>query len=143
MMLPVVNRIRNELSDDSGVDNLVHGRVRTHEPDAGDLSGSFKAFIVLSQLGAPPIQGARLAGVQVARISARCYGTTAANAGDVWAAVKTALDGTGPRIHPNGLGIFQTLDDTGGADGSDPDTKQPVMTGIILALATTEAVAGS
>jgi hypothetical protein len=141
-MLPVVNRIRNELEDAAGVDNLVHGRVRTHEPDAGDINDTrgFKAFIVLSQLGAPPMPGARLSGVQVARISARCYGTTAANAGEVWAAVKSHLDGRGPRIHPNGLGIFQTLDDTGGADGSDPDTKQPVMTGIILALATTEAV---
>lgn len=141
MTLPVVNRILRELVADPGVSNLVANRVRTHEPDAGDLKTPFRAFIVLSQLGAPPIAGARLVPAQVARISVRCYGTTATNAAQVWGAVKEALDGTGPRVHDNGLGIYQTLDDTGGADGSDPDTKQPVMTGVILALATTQAVA--
>ena len=141
MTLPVVNRIRNELADDAGVDTLVSGRVHTHEPDPGDVQVPFRAFIVLRQVGAPRVSGLRMVPVQVARIQAQCYGTTAANAADVWGAVVAALHGQGPRIHSNGVGIFATFDDTGGSDNADPDTKQPVMTGFIEAFATTEAVA--
>lgn len=141
MTLPVVNRIRNELADDADVIALVDDRIRTHEPDPGDLKGSFQAFIVLSQLVAPRMPGFRKVPVQMARITVRCYGVTAANAADVWGAVVKAVHGMGPRIHTNGLGIFESYDDTGGTDTADPDTKQPVMTGVLLVPATTEAVA--
>ena len=52
-----------------------------------------------------------------------------------------AIHEVGPRVHANGLGIWLTVDEAGGEQESDPDTRQPLQTLIIRAHATTQAVA--
>lgn len=127
-----------ELREAAAVAAIVDDRVRGEEPAPGDGGKPFKAFVVLSTLATPrhprvPIQRPRIAG--------RFYGRTAQEAMALYVAASNALHGVGPRTHTNGLGIYVSLDDTGGVPDNDPDTKQPLVNGVFELVATTLAVA--
>ena len=142
-----------EVRDDDGVAAIAHGRVRGFEaapgtvhPDTGAViaqgdargPGEYVAFVVMSLLDDPRV-GPRIPAHR-ARIVAKCYGRTRAEAASLRWAVSAALHLVGPRVKTNGLGIYQTLDDGAGRQESDPDTGQPYEQVIFSALATTVAV---
>lgn len=129
-----------EIRDDVDVDALVDGRVRGFEPAPGDAQpkGSYRAFVVIVALSVPPDPQLP---VTFATYGIRCYGVTPQNAWAVWGAVVKALHETGPRVKSNGLGIYKTIAVEGGEQEKDPDTGQPVVTGTIRLIATTQAVA--
>lgn len=135
----VLPKLLIEIRADPDVDALVDGRVRGGEPAKGDAQGpgAYLAFVVLVQLGAP--RQPRVP-VQFPRIAARCYGRSHAEAAALRWAVSGAIHNRGPRIHANGLGIYQSLDDEGGDQQTDPDTGQPYQTLVIEAPATTQVV---
>lgn len=129
-----------EIRSDVEVDALVDGRVRGFEPAPGDAkpSGSYQGFIVIVALGVPPDPQLP---VTFATYAIRCYGATPQAAWAVWGAVVSAVHETGPRLKANGLGIYKTIVVDGGEQGKDPDTQQPVVTGTVRLIATTQAVA--
>ena len=129
-----------EIRDDVDVDALVDGRVRGFEPAPGDAkpAGSYQAFIVLVNLGAPPDPQLP---VTFATFAVRCYGSTPQNAWAVWGAVVKSVHETGPRLKASGLGFYKTIVVDGGEQGKDPDTQQPVVTGTVRLIATTQVVA--
>jgi hypothetical protein len=128
-----------EARSDAEVAALVDTRVRGFEPAPGDAKGSgeYQAFIVISALNVTPI---RRVPVTFAEYGIRAYGSTPQNAWAVWGALVKVFEGTTPRVKSNGLGIYQTFVVSGGEQGSDPDTKQPVVLGSIRVVATTQAV---
>ena len=133
-------KILLELRDDAEVDAIVDGRVRGFEPAPGDAQGAgdYKAFVVVVQLDAPRL--GRIP-VQRPRIAVRCYGRTPQEAAELRWACSNALHNTGPRVHTNRLGIYQSMDDTGGEQEKDPDTKQPLQVFVVDLFATTMEVA--
>jgi len=129
-----------EIRDDVDVDALVNGRVRGFEPAPGDAkaAGSYQAFVVLVALSVPPDPQLP---VTFATYGVRAYGSTPQSAWAVWGAVVKAIHETGPRLKANGLGIYKTIAVSGGEQGKDPDTQQPVVEGTIRLIATTQVVA--
>jgi hypothetical protein len=129
-----------EIRSDVDVDGLVNGRVRGREPAPGDAmaSGSYQAFAVLVTLDAPPDPQLP---VTFATYAIRAYGSTPQNAWAVWGAIVKAVHQIGPRVKSNGLGIYKTKVVSGGEEDTDPDTKQPLVTGVIRLTATTRVVA--
>ena len=142
-----------EVRDDTAVDAIAHGRVRGVDPAAqvrnpgtgavmaaADAKGpgEYVAHVVMVLLDDPRV-APRLP-VHRPRIAVRCYGRTRAEAAALRWAVSNALHLVGPRLKTNGLGIYQTLDDSGGAQQTDPETQQPYESFVITALATTVAV---
>jgi hypothetical protein len=134
----------SEVREIPGVAALVGVRVRGFEPQGetdsyeGDAlgPGHYKAFIVIATLSLPP---ERRVPVTFADYALRCYGRTKEEATAVYLAV---VDGEHRRMHrlrPNGLGIYATYV-TGGEQSLDPKTSQPVVTGTIQLIATTQAV---
>ncbi len=129
-----------ELRDDPVVAGITD-RIRGHEPAPGDANGpgEYQAFVVVTDLGT--IRYRRGIPVQVERIDVRCYADNYTNAKALFLACSDALHDVGPRVHSNGLGIYQSHDDTGGQEGSDPRTKQPYVEGVFELIATTAVVA--
>lgn len=149
-----------EIRDDPDVDAIAEGRVRGFEPApqivhpttgaliqkgdarAGTAQDPYIAFVVLVQLDAPRELRAP---IQRPVIAARCYGRTHAEAAALrWAVSKAIHPDTGPlgpRVHANGLGIYQSFDAAGGEQEKDPNTQQPYQTLVINSMATTQAVA--
>jgi hypothetical protein len=122
-----------------GTDARGKVRVRGSEPGPGDEKGvgEFQAFVVISTLSAPPMIRTP---ATVAEYSVRCYGATFQNAWAVWGAFVAAFHEIGPRLKASGLGIYRTDVITGGSEDRDPDTNQPVVTGSIRLIATTQVV---
>jgi hypothetical protein len=129
-----------EIRSDVDVDALVNGRVRGFEPAPGDAkpNGSYQGFIVIVALGVPPDPQLP---VTFATYGIRCYGASPQAAWAVWGAVVKAVHEYGVRVKSNGLGIYKTIVVDGGEQGKDPDTQQPVVTGTVRLIATTQAVA--
>jgi hypothetical protein len=143
----VVGKFIIELREDADVAAIVGvnptadpPRVRGFEPAPSDVQGpgSYRAFVVVVQLDAPRL--GRLP-VQRPRLAVRCYGRTPQEAAALRWACSGAIHNTGPRVHSNGLGIYQSLDETGGEQEKDPDTQQPFQVFIVDSLATTQVVA--
>jgi hypothetical protein len=59
----------------------------------------------------------------------------------VWGAFVKATHRLTPRLKASGIGFYQSLVLSGGEQEKDPDTGQPVVTGAIRLIATTQAVA--
>lgn len=148
-MLDTVPRIIDELRDDVGVIALLGdpARVRGDEAGPGDGRTSydgpggakrFRPFVVVTALNTP--RHPRVP-IQTALVDVRCYGSTPANASALYMACSDALHGRGPRVHPNGLGIYVSHDNSGGSFAKDPDTKQPYYSFIVELVATTQVVA--
>jgi len=136
----VLPKLLIEIRDDTAVDSIVDGAVRGAEPAPGDVqgAGNYRPFVVLVQLAAPRLPRVP---VQTARIVARCYGTSHQQAAQLRWAVSNAIHNRGPRVHANGLGIFNSIETEGGEQDTDPDTKQPLSLLFIEVPATTQAVA--
>lgn len=128
-----------ELRDDSAVAAIVDERVRSPEPGPGDAQGpgEYKAFVVLVQLDAP--RYSRIP-VQRPQIAVRCYGRTHQEAAALRWACSNAIHDIGPRVHTNGLGIYSSMDTSGGGQETDPDTKQPLQVFLVDVFATTQEV---
>lgn len=145
-MLPIIAPYVTELREDAaviaviGVDGNGVRRVRAAEPLAGDAQGPgrYLPFMVLDVFDAPPEPDIP---VTFATIGASCYGTTHQNAWAVYLALVEATHRVGPRLKDNGLGFYRSLVVSGGEQGRDPDTKQPVVRAVVNLIATTEAVA--
>lgn len=129
-----------ELRADNDLDALVHGRVRGEEPAPDDAKGpgEYQAFVVLTTFEDPPHP--RLP-IQRAVYGVNCYGSTFQNARAVWGAVVKAMHLVGPRIKANGLGIYISAIEGGGDTDKDPDTKQPVVRGVIRLTTTAYSIA--
>jgi len=138
-MMDPLGKLLLELRDDLEVDALVDGRVRGQEPAPGDAmgAGQYKAFVVISTLATPRLPRVP---VQRSRYGVRCYGRTPQEAMELYGACSDAIHLIGPRLKSNGLGIYISLDDTGGTASRDPDTQQPLVDFVIELLATTQAV---
>lgn len=138
-MLDPMGALIVELRSDTDLSSLVSTRVRGFEPASGDAkpAGSYQAFIVLVTLDAPP---ERRVPIVRATFGATCYGSTAQNASAVYGALVKAIHEIGPRLKSNGLGIYSTAVISGGEQGKDPDTQQPLVHAVISLIATTQAV---
>ena len=138
-----IGKVIIELRDDGDVHDLVDERVSGQEPAPGwadydESTGYAHAFIVVSILAGPPEP--RLP-VWRPRLSVACYGRSHQEAMAVSAAARAALHNAGPRVHGNGLGIYNSFDDTGPEAEKDPDTGQPRAIFVMDLIATTLAVA--
>jgi hypothetical protein len=139
-MLDAFGKALIEIRDDPFV-AAITDRIRGHEPGPDDAKGpgEYVPFVVLSDLGF--LRGRRGLPIQTVRINVRAYAATYTAAKALFMACSDAVHDVGPRIHANGLGIYQSHDDTGGSEGYDPRTKQPYVEGVIELIATTSAVA--
>lgn len=143
-----VGRLLTELRDHAGVAAIVgenphepvHPRVRSPKAGPGDMQdpSTYRAFVTIATLATPRMLSVP---VQRDRHVVRCFGRTYEEAAALYAACSDAVHHMGPRVAGSGQGIYVTHDDTGGAVGEDPDTKQPTYTFIIETLATTQVVA--
>lgn len=138
--LDPLGALLTEIRDDEDVDDLVDGRVRGYQPAAGDAQpvGKFKAFVVIVTLDAPPEPRVP---ITKATYAIRCYGVTPQGAWALWGAVVKAIHGAGPRLKASGLGIYLSQVISGGTQDEDPDTRQPLVEGVVRLIATTQAVA--
>jgi hypothetical protein len=128
-----------EARNDAEVAALVDTRVRGYEPGPGDAQGAgkYKAFIVISALNVPVHPSLP---VTFAQYGVACYGAEPKDAWAVWGAFAAVFHATTPRVKSNGLGIYRTAVVSGGEQDSDPDTKQPLVRGVISVIATAQAV---
>lgn len=141
-----------ELRDNDAVKAIVGTRVRAFEPapqvvdpdtkrvlEKGDVRGpgEYVAFVLLVILD--PFRERRLP-IQRPRISVQCYAATAQAAMALYAACAEALHDVGPRVYANGLGAWNSWDDSGGRPDKDPDTGQPFVEFMVELVATTQAV---
>lgn len=115
-------------------------RVRSPQPGAGDAQGpgKYRAFVVVVTMATPRHPSVP---IQRTRHLVTCYGRDPEEAALLYAACSTAIHHQGPRQTTSGNAIYVSHDDTGGAYGEDPDTKQPYYSFVIESLATTQAVA--
>lgn len=129
-----------ELRNDSAV-AAITDRVRGHEPGPDDAKGpgEYVPFVVLTDLGT--IRGRRELPVNNIRINVRAYAATYTAAKVLYLACSDACHDVGPRVHTGSVGFYDSHDDAGGEEGSDPRTKQPYYEGVFEFLATTSAVA--
>lgn len=120
--------------------NVASKRVRAGEAAPGDVqpAGSYQRFVVISDLGGPRFHRTPL---QILRYAIRCSGVTYQDARDLYGEVSDVLDNAGPRYGPTDVPIYQTLDDTGGSAGKDPDTGQPYYDGVFEIFAGAQALA--
>lgn len=133
-----------ELRDDSGIAAIFGARIRGLDPEGasktyeGDSlgAGHYKAFLVLASLSLPPHPRVP---VTWATYAFRSYGRDPDEAMAGYVAVVNALHRRGPRLKTSGLGIYSTKV-AGGEASKDPKTQQPVVTGTISLIATTQAV---
>lgn len=117
--------------------NIASKRVAGFEPDAGWAlpKGSYQRFVVLSVLGSPRFHRTPL---QETRVGVRAYGATPQDAVALYNEISDVVDNAGPRL-VGSKRIYQSLDDTGGSESKDPDTGQPVATGVVVLYAATQA----
>ena len=136
----VLPKLITELRADAALAALVGDRIAGVEPKGAWVKGpgQYVAHVVLVQLDASRITRTP---VQRFVIEARCYGRDFAEAAAVRWAVSEALHLAGGRTFANGLGIYQTLDESGGAQEKDPQTDQPYQLLTITGHATTMAAA--
>jgi hypothetical protein len=113
-----------------------HGATDSYEGDALG-PGKYKAFLVLFALSIPP--DFRVPIIR-AEIGFRAYGRTLEEAMALYGAVVAGFHRRKHRIASDGLGIYRTSV-TGGEQSKDPSTDQPLVTGTIELLATSQAVA--
>jgi hypothetical protein len=137
-MIDVFGKVLSELADDAAVAALTD-RVRGHVPGPGDAQGpgAYVPFVVLLDLGGPPMRRVPL---QRASIAVRCYGVTPQGAKALYVACSNAVHDIGPRTEGS-IYIYDSADSTGGEEGADPRTKQPYVEFVIELIAATAAVA--
>lgn len=145
--LPFLGAVIVEARTNAPLRALVDVRVRGRkpappdpdDPSSGDVQprGKYKNYVVLDIVSAPPHPSLPMT---YAEIQARCYGTNNDVAWEVWAALVGAFHREGPRVKASGLGIYRSLVIEGGTQDTDPFTDQPLVTGTIQVIATTQVV---
>lgn len=135
-MIDPLGKLLTEIRTDPAVAALTT-RVRGGEPAPGDAAVPFQRFVVLVRLGT---RRERRAPVQEVRIGLRCYGTSFADAAELYGAVSDAIHNVGPRIGATGVLIHRSFDDSGTGASKDPDTGQPVESGVVQLFAATQVV---
>ena len=131
-----------EAREDAHVSALVGTRVRGFEPAPKTASyegdargpGEYIGFVVIAALDVPPHLSVP---VTFADYALNAYGTSHAHAWDVWASLVKCFHKVGPRMKADGLAIYQTLIVSGGSQDRDPDTRQPVVRGVLRVVAST------
>ena len=136
-MTDPLDQLLTEIRADPAVAALT-SRVRGGEPAPGDAAVPFERFVVLVRLGT---QRDKRAPVQVVRLGLRCYGATFVDAAALYGTVSDAIHNVGPRIGATGVLIYRSFDDIGNGATKDPDTGQPVESGVISLFAATQVVA--
>jgi hypothetical protein len=137
-MIDYFGSVLTELRNDADVVSITD-RIRGHKPGPDDArgDGEYLPFVVLTDLGGPPM---RRVPIQRGLVGLRCYGVTPQGAKALYVACSNALHDVGPRIHGSVL-IYDSADGTGGDEGADPQTKQPYVEGVIEFVAAALAVA--
>lgn len=130
--------LADELAADAGVAAIVGNRVRIDEPDRDDAATPFRAFIVLVDFG--PLRPEPRVPVQERRVLARLYGASEQQVEQLYNAVAGAWHLAGPRVL-DGVGIYQSLDETDSPMEHDPDTRQPYREALFSFVATTVLIA--
>lgn len=135
----VIGKLVTDLRDDTTANTLNGGRIRGFEPAPGDAQGAgqYKNFVVLVLLAA---RRENRISVYWPRVAVRCYGSTPQLAMQNYTACANALHNAGVRVYGNGLGIWNSFDDTGPSAEKDPDTGQPYVSFIAELAATTVSV---
>lgn len=137
-MIDPLGRLLTEIRDFPAVAALTT-RVRGGEPAPRDAEGpgSYQRFVVLVRLGTTR---QKRAPVQEVRIGVRCYGLTFRDAAALYGAVSDAIHNVGPRIGATGVLIHRSYEDVGNGAEKDPDTDQPMESGVIVVYAATRAL---
>lgn len=137
-MIDATGKVITELTNDAAVSSITD-RIRGHQPGPDDAKGpgEFVPFVVVTDLGGPPLQRTP---VQFTRLGLRAYGVTPQGAKALYVACSNALHAVGPRIHGT-VGIYRSADGTGGDEGQDPKTSQPYVEGVIELIVAASAVA--
>jgi hypothetical protein len=128
LLTPLGAAIAELLADDTV--KAITTRIRPVEPGENDArgSGQYVPFVVLSTLDAP-IQ-ATVATSSVS-LGVRAYAATFSAAEALYLACIAVFHRRGPRIAGSGLGIYNSLAIGGPTLGKDPDTQQPVASGVV------------
>jgi len=118
-----------ELASDSAV-KAITTRIRPIEPGVADAlgPGEYVPFVVLSVLADPWQAPTATASVT---LGLRCYADSFAKAEALYLACAAVFHRKGPRIAASRLGIYNSLVLEGGVFDKDPDTKQPLVHGVI------------
>lgn len=137
-MIDYFGAVLGEIRADTGV-SAITDRIRGHYPGPDDARGvgEFVPFVVLTDLGGPPM---RRVPIQRGMLGLRCYGATPQGAKALYVACSNVLHDVGPRTHGTVL-IYDSADGSGGDEGADPRTKQPYVEGVIELVAAAAAVA--
>jgi hypothetical protein len=118
-----------ELSADTTV-KAITTRIRPVEPGTGDSkgAGSYVPFVVVSVLDAP---WQATTATSAVTLGLRCYDETFAKAEALYFACAAVFHRKGGRIAASRLGIYNSLVLGGATFDKDPDTKQPLVHGIV------------
>lgn len=137
-MIDYFGKVMTEVRDDVAVATITD-RVRHSKAGPNDArqASEYIPFVVMVDLGGFPFQRTP---VQIATVSARCYGATPKDARALYVAVSNALHAIGPRTHGT-VGLYRSWDVDGGSDGEDPRTKQPYVEGSFQLIVAAAAVA--
>jgi hypothetical protein len=137
-LLSVLGAAIAELQADAAVARITT-RIRPVEPAPKDALGPglYQPFVVLSVLSAAPLGHM---GVREVTIGVRCYGATYPEAEALWLAVEAVFLDRGARVATSRLGVYHSQVISGGEFDRDPDTKQPLVHGVVSYPVTIHAV---
>lgn len=151
MTLSPLQAAIDELALDAGVQAIVPldatgvRRIRPVEPagklgtDLGDArgAGAWIPFVVVSVLDPPWHAGTATSSVT---LGLRCYAASFAVAEALYLACAAVFHRKGPRIAASRLGIYSSVVQGGGTHDKDPDTRQPLVHGIVTLNVSTQAI---
>lgn len=139
-MIDPTGQVIAELRAASPVAAIVGDRVRGVEPTTGDRP----PMVIVTRMSGdrdPGGSNARGAGLQEVLFGIKCYGTTPAQAAQLYGACSDALHRRAPRVDASGRAIFSSHDDMSSSSGKDPGTNWPWVDFTARVVAAAEAVA--
>lgn len=127
-----------ELAADHAV-TAITTRIRPVEPGPGDAKGhgEYLPFVVVTVLDAAPMGHM---GIREVTLGLRCYAATYADAEALWLACEAVFLDRGARRTTSGLGVYHSAITASGTPDRDPDTFQPLFSGIVSYPVTIHAV---
>lgn len=140
MSVDVTGMVIGELLDDAAVLGIAGSRVRGAEPKQGD----HPPMVIVTRMSGSRDPGGREqrhVGLQETFVGVKCYGTTPAQAAQLYGACSDALHAIGPRVDAIGRAIFASFDDVGSASGRDPGTDWPWVDFTVRVVAAAQEVA--
>lgn len=127
------------LRDDLAVTAIVGVRVRGGEPAEKDVP----PMVIVSRVAASRDPGGgdnRRLGLQEVFLQVKCYGTTRAQAAQLYGACSDVLHLHAPLIDLAGRTLFTIMDDVGSSSGVDPGTWWPWEDTTMRVIAAAEAL---